>query len=264
MLTYRYSWHHVLKGKFLQHKRNRRVDHLLFILFEKAIPHYKAKHLRQQFGFEGPDLEVRRRQDIEERARTITKSSIEIVEDGYRVASQSEPGSWYHVDLDAYTCDCDGFPVISFCKHLSAVQNLFPPEVLATHSLSVPCTTFPIKPSITPNSDDQKRHSAINPSHDLTRIGRKLLELVAHRQTLPTAKVDALLALEADLDLALADHANLLPKPVKIAPNQHSWTETAAVMGARPKTKRKQHEDPYGAGERSGKKAKPDARAPKK
>ncbi|KAJ6555681.1 hypothetical protein DFH09DRAFT_889814, partial [Mycena vulgaris] len=61
-------WHHLLKGKFLEGKRNRRVDHLLHVLINKAIPYFIGKHCRQDFGFEGPDLEVKRRIEVESRA----------------------------------------------------------------------------------------------------------------------------------------------------------------------------------------------------
>ena len=40
----------------MQGKRNRRVDQLINILLNVAIPHYLAKHRAQQFGFDGPDL----------------------------------------------------------------------------------------------------------------------------------------------------------------------------------------------------------------
>ncbi|KAJ7248917.1 hypothetical protein C8J57DRAFT_978585, partial [Mycena rebaudengoi] len=58
------SWHHLLKAKFLEGKRNRRVDHLLHVLLNKAIPYFIARHRRQEFGFEGPDLEVKRRSEV--------------------------------------------------------------------------------------------------------------------------------------------------------------------------------------------------------
>jgi hypothetical protein len=252
-----------LKGKFLQHKRNWQLDHLLYILTEKTIPYFIARHRWQDFGFEGPDLELRHYLEIEERAKAITKASIEPAKDGdsYQVPSQSEPGFWYHVNLDAYTCDCDGFHLISFCKHLSAVQTHFPPPFSAITSLptggpDLPDVDAPTKPaSVTAND-----------SHDLIQIGRKLLELSSHGQTLPHPDMDALLAIELNLDRALTKQGSIsaLPTMVKVAPNQHSWSETAAVMGVKPKTKRKRHEDLYSGGQQSGKKAKADARAPKK
>ncbi|KAJ7809985.1 hypothetical protein B0H13DRAFT_1667761, partial [Mycena leptocephala] len=54
-------WHHVLKSKHLQGKRGRRVDNLIHTLINVAIPHYIAGHRAQEFGFQGPDLEVRER-----------------------------------------------------------------------------------------------------------------------------------------------------------------------------------------------------------
>ncbi|KAF8206097.1 hypothetical protein K438DRAFT_1578409, partial [Mycena galopus ATCC 62051] len=51
--------HHLLKGKFLEEKRNRRVDHLLHVLVNKAIPYFIGKHRRQDSGFEGSDPEVK-------------------------------------------------------------------------------------------------------------------------------------------------------------------------------------------------------------
>ncbi|KAJ7900501.1 hypothetical protein B0H13DRAFT_1622372, partial [Mycena leptocephala] len=58
------AWHHVLKGKFLQGKRNRRLNHLLNTLLTEVVPYYALKQRRQQLGFEGPDVEVKKRQDI--------------------------------------------------------------------------------------------------------------------------------------------------------------------------------------------------------
>ncbi len=78
----------------------------------------------------------------------------------------------------------------------------------------------------------------------------------------------------------VADENSCLPEKESIAPNQHSWPETAAQMGEKhskkhcsgkvdsaltaqhigePNRKWAADEDPYGAGEQSGKCAKPDA-----
>ncbi|KAJ7903943.1 hypothetical protein B0H13DRAFT_1620966, partial [Mycena leptocephala] len=58
------SWHHVLKGKFFHGKRNRRLDHLLSALLTQVLPYYALKQRRQELGFDGPDIEVKKRQDI--------------------------------------------------------------------------------------------------------------------------------------------------------------------------------------------------------
>lgn len=38
------AWHHLLKGTFMQGKRNRRLDQLIHTLVEVAVPHYIHKH----------------------------------------------------------------------------------------------------------------------------------------------------------------------------------------------------------------------------
>ncbi|KAJ7572383.1 hypothetical protein C8J56DRAFT_747566, partial [Mycena floridula] len=60
------AWHHVLKGKFLEGKRNRHVDHLLHVLIDKVVPYYIARRHRQDCGFEGPNLEVKKRHEVTE------------------------------------------------------------------------------------------------------------------------------------------------------------------------------------------------------
>ncbi|KAJ6616309.1 hypothetical protein B0H10DRAFT_1657326, partial [Mycena sp. CBHHK59/15] len=61
------AWHHLLKGDFLEGKRNRCLDHLIHALCNKAIPHFIARHRRQDMGFEGPDLELKHRIEVTER-----------------------------------------------------------------------------------------------------------------------------------------------------------------------------------------------------
>ncbi|KAJ7110913.1 hypothetical protein C8R44DRAFT_633670 [Mycena epipterygia] len=70
------AWHHVLKGKFLLGKRNRRLDHLLSTLLTEVLPYYALKQRRQDFGFEGVDIEVKKRQDVIERSKIYVKEDI--------------------------------------------------------------------------------------------------------------------------------------------------------------------------------------------
>jgi len=87
------AWHHLLKGTFMEGKRNRRLDHLIHILVDRAIPYFIQRHRRQEFGFEGGDLEVEERMNIEERSKHIMIQDITAVlsEDKvYLVKSQSK------------------------------------------------------------------------------------------------------------------------------------------------------------------------------
>lgn len=43
----------------------------------------------------------------------------------FMVQLQMNVNHVYFVDIDTYTCDCEFYPLISFCKHLAAVQLYF-------------------------------------------------------------------------------------------------------------------------------------------
>ncbi|KAJ6537430.1 hypothetical protein DFH09DRAFT_815992, partial [Mycena vulgaris] len=55
----------LLKGRFLEGKRNRHFVHLLHVLINRAIPYFIDKHRCQDFGFEGPDFEGKRCIEVE-------------------------------------------------------------------------------------------------------------------------------------------------------------------------------------------------------
>lgn len=194
----------------------------------------------------------------------IPKLDVEEVDDGaYRVRSRQDPQRWYDVNLYSSHCNCPRYPSISFCKHLSAVQTHFPEACHVAQfcaATTPPITGADTSMGITPLLEANLNVSRQSLPHDnlhFTRIGRKILDLASQAQRTQLIHLTpALLDLEVGLDQAKAP----LLKRVAVAPNQHSWPETAAVMAARPKTKRKTHTDPYSGGERSGKKAKPDTR----
>jgi hypothetical protein len=120
------AWHHLLKGDFLEGKRNRRLDHLIHVLYDVAIPHFIARHRRQEMGFEGPNLELKHRIKVTARAASISKDNIQYdPQTGkYIVRSQVDPEVFYEVDLDAYDCTCLSFPLIRFAKHLRCPEPL--------------------------------------------------------------------------------------------------------------------------------------------
>ena len=67
-----YSWHHLLKGTFLEGKHNHHLknhlNHLLYVLIHNVIPFFIAKHSCEDLGFEGLDLKVMSHQKIEANA----------------------------------------------------------------------------------------------------------------------------------------------------------------------------------------------------
>ncbi|KAJ7745827.1 hypothetical protein DFH07DRAFT_721711, partial [Mycena maculata] len=62
-------------------------------------------------GFEGPDMEVKKRQEILQRSKVFTAADVAHVEDArYTIRSRSDPSKVYDVDIDAYTCTCRDYP----------------------------------------------------------------------------------------------------------------------------------------------------------
>jgi hypothetical protein len=68
----------LLKGKFPHSKRNRRMDHLLNTLLNDVLPYYALKQRRQDFGFEGINIEVKKRQDIVKKSKEYVPADIEV------------------------------------------------------------------------------------------------------------------------------------------------------------------------------------------
>ncbi|KAJ7348992.1 hypothetical protein DFH08DRAFT_624224, partial [Mycena albidolilacea] len=73
--------------------------------------YYALKQHRQELGFEGPDIEVQKQQDICKHAKIYAKIDITQVTSGkYLVPSKSITSNVYKVDLDTYTCTCLNYP----------------------------------------------------------------------------------------------------------------------------------------------------------
>ncbi|KAJ6570995.1 hypothetical protein DFH09DRAFT_916772, partial [Mycena vulgaris] len=248
------AWHHLLKGDFLEGKRNRRLDHLIHVLCDVAIPHFIARHRRQKMGFEGPDLALKHRIKVTERAESISKDDIQYDPDTgqFIVRSQADHEVFYKVDIDAYDCTCLSFPLIRFCKHICAAQRHFPEKAteVPVSSLNTPdCdSTSPDE-----DSDDEFKSDGQERDSDSDNIAA-LFERLQSLSLLLSVRGRKSMSLELDaaarasvhhatqvLDLLAIDLAPLsravLPPKVKIAPNQSSWMETQAVMGVQVKSK---------------------------
>jgi hypothetical protein len=218
-------------------------------------------------GFEGPDLEVKKRKDIIKRSKVYVKDNIRQISDSkYLVPSQSNPSKLYEVDLDAYTCQCLDYPVISYCKHLCAVQELFdepgsPPNGIRPHIQSLSPLPLPLPPSIPNNQAPAPLTSRQNPP--LTQLVVEKLERLTARLRRPRKKDDNLRSLpdlEATVDAMLleTDSGSVLPSVEHLQSNLSSqWGKTQRGMMPAIKIRRKPAGDPsYGAGASSGSKMK--------
>jgi len=286
----------VLKTHWLDGKRQRRIDHVIMMLVKGMVPWYEDKDKRQNIGLEGKDLAAERRQELLECAAEIPSESIQNF-DGtlFHVASKSRPGLYHAVDLHRSTCECEDFPRIRFCRHIAAVLFHFPelsPQEPNSNSGSPPG----LSPEGTESLSCPQRVHAHRPqdtlqvlTQDITMLSHTLAATQAAQAqsqsaestaARSTAAIEAARSAKYSLSAAIAaTQGNApLPNPDVIARNHKSWTETAKQMGvtkrARPaedsgitarcigvvKGKRRRiHNDPYAGGERSGKRAKPDA-----
>lgn len=169
----------------------------------------------------------------------------------FRVKSQSHVDVTYIIDIEAYTCTCYDWKAIKFCKHLAAVQAHYH-EVLPLQTLD----------SITHVQMTQYEPRLINPpgespSYDPSRLLQKIERLTARMRMNPEQIPSLGFEVIIDQELNKYEGTQLLPtRSPPIPPNQKSWSETKAVMVPVKKTRQKRVGDSsYGAGERSGKKA---------
>ncbi|KAJ7757401.1 hypothetical protein DFH07DRAFT_958758 [Mycena maculata] len=269
-----FRWHHILKMFHMDGKHNRRVDQLIHTLLNVTLPHYIANHRAQQFGFNGPDLVLKAQNSIHKQATKITSDMIEEIEPERRfvVKSKSTPGLLYTVDLEAYTCTpCPSFPAILFCKHVCAIENHFP-DLVVLCSLPITSQPWDILPT------DQRPAStsaaplacatapAVGQEDNLLLhyIVNKLQFIQYSQVSLPEPLITSLRVLNHALTDA-TNGAEVLPRLMKIAPNQGTRNETTEVMGVRRKGgKKRKNTDGYCGSESSGKLARPDAHSSKK
>src|SRR5882672_7961544 len=292
-------YHHVLKSHWLDGKRNRCIDHILYTLVVYMNQYYLNQHGRQIIRFEGLDLTGGWWQEIIASARTISWDSVlQFNCTHFHIASQSCPGALYSIDLNLTTCDCQDFPRIQFCKHIAAIHLHFPHLCFEQSDPIMPLEYSLVSdqqdgdPDSNSDSDFASKSGSESKSGSASTLEAALLEeiltltckIISLSQNLATKKIDqshypaVIEAIRsAKYSLVVADASAegtsaLLDKEF-IAPNQKSWSETAACMGVKwpPKRKclpeerglteqaigvtsrrRRTNNDPYGAGQRSG------------
>lgn len=266
----------------LDGKRNRRADYLIYTLIKVAMPYYFSKYVRRQCGFEGNDLEGRKRAEVEISAQMISKESIvQLGSEKYLVQSQSSDGVSYEVDFGIYNCTCPDFSQISYCKHICAVEQHFDissrddddqvgdqgdinienggdiPHGGESSSSSLATTsTTPTASS----SDGQLQSSTLS---RIIQDATSLLALSRSGTIFDDVHLMKLCDVLSELQRNIRG-ATILPPSQRLPPNKKTKTETWEAYGKKMpaiKTgKKRLHDDPYSGGERSGKLAKLDAK----
>ena len=194
------------------------------------------------------------------------------------VKAASQHDHWYKVDILTYTCTCSDYPVIQFCKHLHAVQTLFPLSDLALSvqldnlstgsDVQAPTTVSKgnIGLRLSLGAEDSAAALSVVSESDTSEVSAVLCSVAKKFEcfvarfclhgTLEQARwLDAWIDHELSLD---ATCLSLLPVKQKLSPRLNSWPETQAAMMPAKKTCPKWAGDQayYGAGESSGKKVK--------
>jgi hypothetical protein len=279
----------VLKSIWLEGKRNRRVDHLIHTLVTEFLPDIEFRHKRQTLGMEGLNLAEKRRRQILKRAPKTPIAKIQKIDDLHFKVQSSNTNRIYQINLDTKTCDCSDFPRIRLCKHIAAVVHFFGGADLGPQPPGNPSAGA--SESVVPNSpaqqdgnvDDGAAASVISAANDIIYLSQELISKAPHDARLAKSLNSIRSRLRALMLSATATGDDSLPEKENIGPNQRSWPETAARMGVKranksrgkgkvdsaltaqhigePNRKRAADDDPYGAGEQSGKRAKPDARS---
>ena len=220
-------------------------------------------------------------------ARDVSRDSIQQFDSAhFHVASISQPGTYYEIDLNRSICNCPDFPRSRFCKHLAAIHVHFP--LLCTERKPPIDPEFWGEPERVPTPEV---HRTSSPQGSLQKLGQeiKLLskqlddKIAGLTDESAPAVMAAARSVRYSLTAAIASTqgTHALPDKEPVPPNQHSWPETAEQMGVKRapkcrlpgergltersigarKGKRKTYADPYAGGERSGKRAKPDAQS---
>jgi hypothetical protein len=251
----------------------------MYTLAMGMVPYYQTRQARQDIGLEGPDLAGQRRREILSSARDISVDSIQQFDMiQFHVASQSRPGAYYAINLRQEICDCPDFPRARFCKHIAAIYVHFPhlsPD-------KVVCNAYPQASQM--QEPPLYRPGRAENSQNFQSLSQEVTALFGQvDRSMPSpAVMEAALTLKYLLSSEIAG-TGAFPDKEEIPPNQKSWPETAERMGVKRAPKRKRlpeerrqtercigptkgkrqrrlnDDDAYAGGERSGKRAKPDA-----
>jgi hypothetical protein len=249
------------------------------------LPTYQDRHKRQMLGMQGPNLAKKHQKEILAPAPETPLERIkEIDQSRFEVQSTSSENI-YKVNLLTYTCTCSNFPRIQLCKHVTVTVHFFGGGVVGpwapvNESTSEREPDVPKSPAQHDGSvgNTKTQASVISAANDIVRTAQEILVMalvdpeMAKSLQMTRSQLNAVL-------LSVKDNGSRLPEKEQIALNQLFWPPTAARMGVKRGEKRRHgkvdsaltaehigvpkckhtNNDPYGAGEQSGKCAKPDA-----
>src|SRR6266852_2293605 len=219
------------------------MDHLIHLLAREFLPEIEHRHKRQTLGMEGLNLAEKRHDQILMRAPETPLAKIKKINDLHFEVQSSNSTKSYHINLDTKICNCNDFPNISLCKHIAAIVHFFggadlgpqPPGNESGSNGSTTSESAEDKSSGQPIghcADDDAAASILMRANNIIRLSNLLITEAPRDPTL----AKSLAVIESQLSaLVLSatapDNGSRLPEKENIAPNQHTWPETAAQMG---------------------------------
>ena len=236
------SYHHVLKSKWLDGKRNRRVDHLIHTLVTIMVPSYAVQHIRQELGFEGLNLPDKRCKELLAQSPEINALGISpLGDDQFKVPSATSTRI-YLVDLRTASCDCPDWPRIQLCKHVAAVAHFFG-NGHQQIDIKVSPRARPIREGLISLNTAAAQASATSILKSVIAVSQALLsdgELSSPETVRSLEMVESHLTAIAHCSPSSENPSdNPLPEKESIPPKQGSkWSDTAARMGAKRQWKR--------------------------
>jgi hypothetical protein len=268
------------------------MDYLIHMFVKEFLPNIEHRHKWQMLGMEGPNLAEKRCRQILKRTPKTPLKRIKKIDDLHFEAQSSNSLKCYQIDLLTITCNCSNFPNISLCKHIVAVVHFFrgadlgpqSPRDRSNGSASESGEhESPDQPAGHSTAGDDTATSVVSAANDSMNLLQQLITKAPRDPRFAKSINVIRLWLSALVLSVMADeNGSQLSEKEYIAPNQHSWPETAAQMGethrkkrthgkvdsalmaqhiGEPNRKRTTNDDLYGAGEQSSKRAKPDARS---
>src|SRR6266852_1671888 len=219
------------------------MDHLIHLLAREFLPEIEHRHKRQTLGMEGLNLAEKRRDQILTRAPETPLAKIKKIDDLHFEVQSSNSTKSYHINLDTKICNCHDFPKTSLFKHIAAIVHFFGGEDLGPQppddeSGSNGSTTSESAEDKSPGqpighcADDDAAASILMQANNIIRLSNLLITEAPRDPTL----AKSLAVIESQLSaLVLSatapDNGSRLPEKENIAPNQHTWPETATRMG---------------------------------
>ncbi|KAN0132744.1 hypothetical protein V8E53_009415, partial [Lactarius tabidus] len=243
------AYHHVLKSMWLDRKRNRRADHLIYMLKEEMLLYYETCHNSQELGFDGSNLAQKRRKEILARSPEVPAESIRTQGDGdrYSVQSVTNLSRTYLVTLCDKSCDCPDWPRVRLCKHVTAIVHFFETVELTFETVDLqihfPPVSETVNPAVAPAESEDSPDACSDASATiLEKVISVSREFLSDGAPSSLGTVRSLQVVEAHLTAVVQSSRSSespLPNKEEIAPNQHSWTETAQQMGVQQRKRRR-------------------------